>query len=116
MAFGLDFSGASSGAIEHAILHDIQVAKESGITNLTFGDAASSELHASHEMSGMRMKMLQHTYKTVAKEFKLAQKSGSRQNLGGEQESIYVCYPPHGLGLTGRGAVVGFYEEGRSNR
>lgn len=113
--FSLDFPGAPSGTIEHAILHAIQVSKDSGTTNLTFGGAASSELHAGHHMSGMRMRMLQRTYKTIAKEFKLTQKSDFRQKLGGEEDPIYVCYPSHGLGLTGGRAIVGFFEEGHED-
>ena len=113
--FSLDFPGAPSGTIEHAILHAIQVAKDSGTTNLTFGTAASLELHAGHHMSGMRLRTLQRTYKTIAKEFKLTQKSDFRQKLGGVEDRIYMCYPPHGLGLSGSRAIVGFVEEGHED-
>lgn len=113
--FTLDFPGAPSGTIEHAILYAIRVAKDSGTKHLTFRGAASSELHASRHMSGMRVRMLQRRYKTIAKEFKLTQKSGFRQKLGGEEDPIYVCYPPHGLGLTGGRAIVGFFEEGHED-
>ncbi|KAF6239861.1 hypothetical protein HO173_002408 [Letharia columbiana] len=93
----------------------MQVAKGSDTINLTFRGAASSELHASHHMSGMRVRMLQRTYQTIAKEFKLTQKSGFRQKLGGVEGPIYVCYPPHGLALSGGRAIVGFYEEGHED-
>lgn len=59
--------------------------------------------------------MLQRTYKTIAQAFKLTQKSDFRQKLGEEEDPIYVCYPPHGLGLTGGRAIVGFFEEGHED-
>ncbi|KAK3167619.1 hypothetical protein OEA41_010746 [Lepraria neglecta] len=109
--FSMDFPGAPTGTIEHAILHAIRVAKDSGTKVLTFGGAATSDLHAAHNLSGVRVKMLQHTYHSVAKQFNLNQKSGFRQKLGGEEDPIYVCYPPMGLGVTGARAVVQFFED-----
>ncbi|KAL6718633.1 aspartate--tRNA ligase dps1 [Lecanora helva] len=108
--YTLDFPSAPSGTIEHAILHAVSAAKDSGTKTLTFGGAATSELHAVHHLNGMTVKMLQKTYKAVAKEFKLTQKSEFRQKLGGVDDPIFVCYPPHGLGASGSRAVVGFFE------
>ena len=108
--FSLDFPNAPSGTIEHAILHAVRVAKDSGTKTMTFGGAATAELHPMHHLHGMRVKMLQSTYKTIAKEFKLNQKSDFRQKLGGMEDPIYVCYPPHGLGVSGAKAVVQFFE------
>jgi aspartyl-tRNA synthetase len=109
--FSMDFPGAPNGTIEYAILHAIRVAKDSGTKLLTFGGAATSELHAAHNISGLRVKMLQHTYHGIAKQFKLDQKSGFRQKLGGEEDPTYICYPPMGLGVTGARAVVQFFED-----
>lgn len=66
-------------------------------------------------MSGMKIRMLQRTYKTIVKEFKLTQKSDFRQKLGGKEDPIYVCYPPRGLGLTEGRAIVGSFEEGHED-
>lgn len=108
--FSLDFPGAPSGTIEHAILHAVRVAKDSGTKVLTFGGAATPELHPVHHLSGMRVKMLRSTYKRIAKEFKLTQKSDFRQKLGGQEDPIYICFPPHGLGASGGCAVVQSFE------
>ena len=89
--FTLDFPDSVSGTIEYAILHAIQKAKDSGTKTLTFGGAATAELHPVHHLSGVRVKMLQSTYKTIAKEFKLTQKSAFRQKLGGKEDPIFVC-------------------------
>ncbi|KAL9125207.1 MAG: hypothetical protein Q9217_005555 [Psora testacea] len=108
--WSLDFPDAPSGTIEYIILHAIQAAKASGTKILTFGSAATSELRAVHHLSSTRVKMLQHTYQTIAKQFKLAQKGDFRQKLGGEEDPVYICYPPRGLGVTGSRAVVQFFE------
>ena len=62
-------------------------------------------------MSGISLRKVQRTYNTIAKELKLAQKSDFREKLDGEEDPIYVCYPPHNLGLAGSRAVLGFFEE-----
>ncbi|MCJ1278183.1 hypothetical protein MMC21_005998 [Puttea exsequens] len=108
--YTLDFPGAPSGTIEYIILKAIRAAKESGTKSLTFGGAASSKLHAVHHLGGMRVRMLQRTYRSIVKEFKLTQKSDFRQKLGGVEDPIYVCYPPGGLGVSGARAVVGYFE------
>lgn len=106
----LDFPGAPSGTIEHIVLHAMHIPKDSGTTSLTFGGAATWELHAVHNLGGVRVRMLQHTYQANVKEFKLTRKIDFRQKRGGEEDPIYVSYPPHGLGLTGGRAIVGFLE------
>lgn len=108
--YSLDFAGAPSGTIEHITLHAIKAAKQSGTQILTFGSAATSELHAVHHLTGARVRMLQHTYESLAKQFKLTNKSEFRQKLGGEEDAVYVCYPPHGLGVKGSKAIVHFFE------
>ncbi len=108
--WALDFPGATSGAIEAITLHAIRAAKGSGTKRLTFGSVATSELHAVHKLGGLRVRMLQHTYQTITKQFKLSQKSDFRQKLGAEEDAIYICYPPYGLGIKGSKAIIDFFE------
>ena len=108
--WALEFPGAVSGAIEAITLHAIRAAKASGTKRLTFGSAATSELHAVHNLGGLRVRMLQHTYQSITKQFKLSQKSNFRQKLGAEEDAIYICYPPYGLGIQGSKAIVDFFE------
>ena len=108
--WALEFPGATSGAIEAITLHAIRSAKASGTKQLTFGSAATSELHAVHNLGGIRVRMLQHTYQSITKQFKLSNKGDFRQKLGAEEESIYICYPPYGLGIKGSKAIVDFFE------
>ena len=108
--YSLDFDGAPSGTIEYITLHAIQAAKASGTKVMTFGSAATSELQAVHNLSGSRVKMLRHAYQQIARQFKLTQKSDFRAKLGGQESPVYVCYPPHGLGMKGSKAIVDFFE------
>lgn len=108
--WALEFPGATSGTIEAITLHAINAAKASGTKRLTFGSAATSELHAVHNLGGIRVRMLQHTYQSIAKQFKLKQKGDFRQKLGAEEDALYICYPPYGLGVRGSKAIVDFFE------
>ncbi|KAG8525676.1 uncharacterized protein KY384_000436 [Bacidia gigantensis] len=109
--YSLDFAGAPGGTIEHITLHAIHAAKASGTKVLTFGSAASTELHAVHHMSGARVKVLQNMYEGIVKQFRLTAKSEFRQKLGGEEDPVYVCYPPGGLGVKGSRAILEFFEQ-----
>ena len=108
--WALEFPGAPSGAVEATTLHAIRMAKAAGTKQLTFGSAATSELHAVHNLGGIRVRMLQHTYQSIAKQFKLSNKGRFRQKLGAEEETIYICYPPYGLGIKGTKAIIDFFE------
>ena len=108
--YSLDFPRAPSGTIEYITLHAIKAAAAAGTRNMTFGAAATNKLHAVHNMGGIRVKTLQRMYQTIAAEFKLTQKSEFRQKLGAEEDPVYVCYPPHGLGAKGSKAIMDFFE------
>lgn len=108
--YSLDFPQAPSGTIEYITLHAIKAAAAAGTRNMTFGAAATNKLHAVHNMGGIRVKTLQRMYQTIAAEFKLTQKSEFRQKLGAEEDPVYICYPPHGLGAKGSKAIMDFFE------
>lgn len=109
--WSLDFPNAPSGTIEYITLHAVKAAAASGAKNLTFGAAATAGLHAGHHLGGVKVKVLSHTYQSIAAQFKLAQKSDFRQKLGASDDPVYICYPPHGLGVKGSKAVVDFFED-----
>lgn len=108
--YSLDFAQAPSGTIEYITLHAIKAAAAAGTRNMTFGAAATNKLHAVHNMGGIRVKTLQRMYQTIAAEFKLTQKSEFRQKLGAEEDPVFICYPPHGLGARGSKAIMDFFE------
>ncbi len=85
---------SSPGTIEAITLHAINAAKALDTKQLTFGTGATSELHAAHNLGGIRVRMLQHTYQSITKQFKLTQKGDFRQKLGAEEDAVYMCYPP----------------------
>ncbi|KAI9931512.1 hypothetical protein ASPWEDRAFT_49696 [Aspergillus wentii DTO 134E9] len=109
--YSLDFPGCPNGVIEHIVTRAIQTAAKSGVKSLTFGAGATGTLTPGHNMHGTKMKMLQHTYETLANQFHLVRKSEFRAKLGAKDDPLYICYPPHGLGSKGIRAVLNFFED-----
>jgi len=109
--FSLDFPGAPSGAIEAIILHALKHVSSSGETNVTFGGGATSQFTPGHNLRGTRVKVLAKAYHAIATELKLINKSEFRDKLGAQNDPIYVCYPPHGLGPGGVRAILNFFED-----
>ncbi|KAE8381046.1 hypothetical protein BDV26DRAFT_105612 [Aspergillus bertholletiae] len=109
--YSFDFPGAPNGVIEHIVSHAIQTAARSGVKSLTFGAGATTTLTPGHNLQGTKVKMLQHTYETLAKQFHLVRKSEFRAKLGARDDPLYIAYPPHGLGSKGIRAVLHFFED-----
>jgi aspartyl-tRNA synthetase len=109
--YSFDFPGAPNGVIEYIVTHAIQTAAKSGVKGLTFGAGATSQLTAGHNMHGTKVKMLEHTYEALAKQFHLVRKSEFRAKLGATEDPLYISYPTHGLGSKGIRAVLNFFED-----
>jgi aspartyl-tRNA synthetase len=109
--FSLDFPGAPSGSIEHLVMHALKQAAATGATSVTFGGGAMNKLHPGHNLKGTRIKVLSKAYHAIATELKLTNKSEFREKLGAQEDPIYVCYPPHGLGPGGVRAIMSFFED-----
>ncbi|KKK26514.1 hypothetical protein ARAM_005811 [Aspergillus rambellii] len=88
-----DFPGSPNGVIESLITHAIQTASRSGVKTLTFGAGATSTLTPGHNLHGTKVKMLQHTYDALAKQFHLVRKSEFRAKLGAQDEPLFISYP-----------------------
>ncbi|KAF1346663.1 aspartyl-tRNA synthetase-like protein [Delphinella strobiligena] len=113
--FSLDFPGAPSGAIEHLVMHALKEAAATGATSVTFGGGATNKLNPGHNLKGTRIKVLSKAYHAIATELKLTNKSEFREKLGAQEDPIYVCYPPHGLGPSGVKAILTFFEDSDDN-
>ncbi|KAF7119218.1 hypothetical protein CNMCM5793_008963 [Aspergillus hiratsukae] len=109
--YSFDFPGSPNGVIEYIVTHAIQTAARAGTKSLTFGAGATATLTPGHNLHGAKIKMLQHTYETLAKQFHLVRKSEFRAKLGAHDEPLYIAYPPHGLGSRGIRAVLHFFED-----
>lgn len=109
--FSLDFPGAPSGAIEMLVMHALSQVASGGATSVTFGGGATSKLTPGHNLKGTRIKVLSKAYHAIATELKLTAKSEFREKLGAQEDPIYVCYPPHGLGPGGVKAILTFFED-----
>ncbi|KAJ5178800.1 hypothetical protein N7492_002010 [Penicillium capsulatum] len=109
--YSLDFPNSPNGVIEYIVTHAIQTAAKSGVKGLTFGAGATSHLIPGHNMHGTKVKMLEHTYEALAKQFHLVRKSEFRAKLGATEEPLYISYPTHGLGSKGIRAILNFFED-----
>jgi aspartyl-tRNA synthetase len=109
--YSLDFPNSPNGVIEYIVTEAIQTAAKGGVKGLTFGAGATSQLIPGHNMHGTKIKMLEHTYEALAKQFHLVRKSEFRAKLGATEEPLYIAYPAHGLGSKGIRAILNFFED-----
>lgn len=109
--YSLDFPGSPNGVIEYIVTQAIQTAAKNGVKGLTFGAGATSQLIPGHNMHGAKVKLLEHTYEALAKQFHLVRKSEFRAKLGAIEDPLYISYPAHGLGSKGIRAVLNFFED-----
>ena len=109
--FALDFPGSPNGAIESCIIHALKAVQARGEKSATFGGAASNDFRTGYNLKGSKVKLLQRAYHTIATDLKLTQKTEFREKLGAEEDPIYVCYPPKGLGPKGVQAILTFFED-----
>nr|OQO23386.1 hypothetical protein B0A51_12809 [Rachicladosporium sp. CCFEE 5018] len=109
--FSLDFPGAPSGAIEALVMHSLAAAAATGAQSVTFGGGACAKLTPGQNLKGTRVKVLSKAYSAIAAELHLTNKSEFRAKLGAQEDPIYVCYPPHGLGPSGVRAILSFFED-----
>lgn len=109
--YSLDFPNAPNGTIELIVTHAMKLVAQAGAPSITFGAGATSDFKPAHNLKGTRVKVLSKTYHTVAAELKLNNKTEFREKLGAQQDPIYLCYPPHGLGPMGVKAILSFFED-----
>lgn len=96
--------------LEHIVIDAIQTTSKSGVKSLTFGAGANAQLTLGHHMKGAEVRILQHTYEVVAKQFHPARKSEFLMKLGAHEEPLYIAYPPHESGSRGICAIMNFFK------
>jgi aspartyl-tRNA synthetase len=109
--FALDFPGSPSGTIEALISAAIQTLAKAGVQNVTFGAGALPEMVTGGTLDGVRARILSKTYKTIAQQLKLVQKSEFREKFGTRNDLVYICYPFMGLGVSGARTLIKFFED-----
>ncbi|KAI9720791.1 MAG: hypothetical protein M1812_002630 [Candelaria pacifica] len=107
--YSLDFPDAPNGTIESITIHALQAAADAGASSVTFGGAASESLEPGHNIKGLRVKALSHSYRTITSNLHLLNKGEFRDKLGADDDPIYVCYPKGGLGPKGISAIMSFF-------
>jgi len=109
--FALDFPGSPNGTIEALISGAIQSLAKAGISNVTFGAGALPEMVTGENLDGIRSRILSKTYRTIAQQLKLVQKSEFREKFGTQNDLVYICYPFMGLGVSGARTLIKFFED-----
>ncbi|KAK3332866.1 hypothetical protein B0T19DRAFT_112647 [Cercophora scortea] len=109
--FALDFPGSPNGTIEALISAAIQSLAKAGVKNVTFGAGALPEMVVGDNINGMRARILSRTYRTIAQQLKLVQKSEFREKFGTQNDLVYICYPFMGLGVSGARTLIKFFED-----
>jgi aspartyl-tRNA synthetase len=109
--FALDFPGSPSGTIEALISAAIQSLAKAGVQNVTFGAGALPEMVTGGNLDGVRARILSKTYRTIAQQLKLVQKSEFREKFGTKNDLVYICYPFMGLGVSGARTLIKFFED-----
>ncbi|KAK1759793.1 aspartate--tRNA ligase [Echria macrotheca] len=109
--FALDFPGSPNGTIEALISGAIQALAKAGVQNVTFGAGAIPEMVTGENLDGIRAKILSKTYRTIAQQLKLVQKSDFREKFGTQNDLVYICYPFMGLGVSGARTLIKFFED-----
>ncbi|KAL2015343.1 hypothetical protein VTK56DRAFT_5787 [Thermocarpiscus australiensis] len=109
--FALDFPGSPNGTIEALISAAIQTLAKAGVKNVTFGAGALPEMVTGENIDGIRARILSKTYKTIAQQLKLVQKSEFREKFGTRNDLVFICYPFMGLGISGARTLIKFFED-----
>lgn len=109
--FALDFPGSPNGTIEALISAAIQMLAKAGVQNVTFGAGALPDMVTGGNLDGIRARILSKTYKTIAQQLKLVQKSEFREKFGTRNDLVYICYPFMGLGVSGARTLIKFFED-----
>jgi len=109
--FALDFPKSPNGTIEALISGAIQSLAKAGVKKVTFGAGALPEMVTGENMDGVRAFILSKTYRTIAQQLKLVQKSEFREKFGTQNDPVYICYPFLGLGVSGARTLIKFFED-----
>ncbi|KAH8172709.1 tRNA synthetases class II (D, K and n) domain-containing protein [Sarocladium implicatum] len=105
--WALDFPGSVNGAIE--VLIDYALSSVTG--KVTFGVGVSEKLTAGEHLHGIRAKFLATTYSSIVDTLGLRKKADFRSKFGALGESVYICYPKHGVGMRDLQQIIKFFQD-----
>lgn len=104
--WSLMFPGAPNGTSELLVTTAMRELAQAGVPTATFGAGAKDTFEAVNGIGNLRGKILADVYKGISRTFGLTRKSHFREQFGAKQEALYICYPAHGLGLSGINAIM----------
>ncbi|KAF8315422.1 aspartyl-tRNA synthetase, cytoplasmic [Clavulina sp. PMI_390] len=104
--WSLMFPGAPNGTSELMVTTALRKMAEAGVKTATFGAGAKESFEAINGIGNIRGRILADVYKGISKTFGLTRKSHFREQFGTAEDSLFICYPPHGLGFSGINAIM----------
>ena len=105
--WALDFPGSVNGAIEVLVEHVL-----GAVTGqVTFGVGVSEKLTPGDNLTGIRARFLASTYKSIVDNLGLRRKADFRNKFGALGDSVYICYPKHGVGLRDLQQIIKFFQD-----
>ncbi|KKF96205.1 Aspartate--tRNA ligase cytoplasmic [Ceratocystis platani] len=105
--WALDFPGSANGSIE--VLIDYALSVISGPA--TFGAGVAKRLTPGAHIHGAKAAILGKTYTTLVEGLGLGRKSDFRAKFGIHGEPLWICYPPHGVGILELKNIIKFFED-----
>lgn len=104
--WSLAFPDCPKGTSEYITYKAIEAMAKAGVNQATFGVGAAESLDAVDNVGALTAKALSKVYGGITQTFGLTRKSEFRRKFGATEEAIYVCYPPHGMGLGAIEAIM----------
>ncbi|KAL5596727.1 hypothetical protein BROUX41_006581 [Berkeleyomyces rouxiae] len=105
--WALDFPGSANGSIEVLIDHALTVISGPA----TFGAGVAKRLTPGAHIHGAKAAILGKTYTTIVEGLGLGRKSDFRAKFGIHGEPLWICYPPHGVGILELKNILKFFED-----
>jgi len=102
----LVFPDAPTGVSEQLNAHVIINLRKEGSSMVTFGVSAADSLVPISNVGGVGMTFLSKTYGVIAQTTGVTKRSTYRKKFAPREDSVYICYPPSGLGWSGIQALM----------
>jgi len=106
LKWSIMFPGAPNGTSELLVFTAMRTLAQAGVTTATFGAGAKDTFEAVNGIGKIRARILADVYRGISKTFGLTRKSHFREQFGAKEDSLFICYPPNGLGFTGINAIM----------
>jgi len=109
----LVFPEAPIGTSEQLNAHVIITLRNEGCNMVTFGVSAADTLVPVSNVGGVGMTFLSKAYGVIMQSTGLTKRGTYRKKFAPKEDSVYICYPPSGLGWSGIQALMKMLRPGK---